>query len=398
MVRGAVARQISDVQAGARNTERSLTYLPWMDGMRAIAVLAVMVYHEMLSQPGLGIQRHFSGGLLGVDVFFAISGFLITALLLQEARARGGIRFGAFYLRRARRLLPALGALLVVILVVAIVGQHGHHRTRTFEHVGITVAYAGNWAQAFDKSGMQELGQTWSLAIEEQFYLVWPAILTVLLIVARKRVVAGVFALTVASVAWLEFAAHRHWSFDRVYYGLDTRAASLAFGALLGALFVTGALPTGRVVRAVRAISAAAGVVLIGLLFRNAGWLVTLVNNHGMGRLREYAKDSIFGLVALATALVIWELVDSAPHLGHRLLSWGPLVYLGRISYGLYLWDGTMTVWLTKDTIGVDRWSLVVVRTVVTLVIATLSWFIVEKRFRARKPGPAPAGSPVPGG
>ena len=385
-----------------RSTTRpTLTYLPWMDGMRAIAVLAVMVYHEMLSQPSLGIQHHFSGGLLGVDVFFAISGFLITSLLLQEARARGGIRFGAFYLRRARRLLPALAVLLLLIVVVAVVGQHGHHRTRTLGHVALTIAYAGNWWQAFHVSGMHELGQTWSLAIEEQFYLVWPAILTGLIVLARRRsaaVVGGIAAITVLTVAWVEFAAYRHWAFIRVYYGLDTRAASLAFGALLGALFVNGLLPQGRAVRTVRRVVAVLGALLAAQLLRNAGWLVSLTHTHGLARLDRYAGFSIYAIVALGTTLVIWELIDTPPNPVHRILASAPMVAVGRISYALYLWDGTLTAWLTKDTVGVDGWTLVLVRTVLSFAAAIASWYLVEAHFRAKKRGPAPMGSTTPGG
>ena len=367
---------------------RHLGYLPWMDGMRAVAVLAVMVYHEMISQPGLGIQRHFNGGLLGVDIFFAISGFLITSLLLQEAP---GIRFRAFYVRRIRRLVPALTVLLLVVTAVALFGEHGHHRIRTLEHVATTIGYAGNWAQAFDKSGMHELGQTWSLAIEEQFYIVWPAILAVLLVLARAwrgAVVAGIAYLTLLSVWWLELAADRHWSFMRVYYGLDTRASSLAFGALLGGLYVYGMLPRGRVIRVVRIALALAGVWLIQQLLRQAGYPILYVVKHGHRDWADYARFSIFPLVALATTLIIWELVESPRHIGHRILGWGPLVAIGRISYGLYLWDGTLTAWLTNDSVGLDRWNLVALRTVLAFAAATASWFLVERRFRARRAVP----------
>ncbi|MHB8468049.1 MAG: hypothetical protein ACYDD7_24800, partial [Acidimicrobiales bacterium] len=184
------------------------------------------------------------------------------------------------------------------------------------------------------------------------------------------------------------------WSFIRVYYGLDTRAASLGCGALLGALYVYGLLPRGRVVRLVRPILAILGVLLAAQLLRNVGYLIILALHHGLAQDVRYAGFSIYFLTALGTTLLIWELVDSPAHLGHRLLSWAPLVAIGRISYGLYLWDGTLTPWLSHDSIGVDGWALVATRTALTFVAATASWFLIERRFRARRPAP----SAVPSG
>src|SRR5581483_11692926 len=124
-----------------------LTYLPWLDGMRAVGVVAVLLFHEQLLQPTAGLRGDVAkDGLFGVDIFFVISGFLITTLLMREIDRRGGINFRRFYERRARRLLPALGLLLVVLTAGALLLEVGAQRTATLRHVLLTLFYVANWA------------------------------------------------------------------------------------------------------------------------------------------------------------------------------------------------------------------------------------------------------------
>jgi peptidoglycan/LPS O-acetylase OafA/YrhL len=369
-----------------------------MDGMRAIAVLAVIGFHELVSQPFLPLRRYILSGDLGVDVFFAISGFLITTLLLQEADARGAIRFGAFYIRRARRLLPGLAALLVVIAGGALILQSGAHRTATLKNVLIALLYAGNWVPALSHYSLRELNHTWSLASEEQFYLIWPLTLTALLAlgVRGRKLLAAVAAVAAAAVVWPQFGVIQGWPTTRFYYGLDTRGAGLALGAVLGVAYVHRLLPQSRAWRVARATLAACSALMALVLLRDSSVLGRVARHLHVAS--GHLLEEQYALVSLATVLAIWELLESNAHLAHRVLSWRPLVAIGRISYGLYLWDAAIVWGLSPAFTGISGWSLVVIHLLLTLVAATASWFVVERRFRQRRPGPAPPGSPVLGG
>ena len=367
--------------------------------MRAVAVLGVISFHEVLVQPRMGLRHITTGGGLGVDIFFAISGFLITTLLLQEVRDRGAVRFGAFYLRRARRLLPALFVVLGV-LAIASLFDDGHHRAMLLARVAAALFYAANFVEALSHFNMQQLGHTWTLAMEEQFYLVWPALLTavVLLSKRRPRVVAVVIAVIAAvSVAWTQVALTLHWTFARAYYGPDTRAAGLALGAMLAALWTAGLLPGGRAWTVARRVGAALGVVFIALEFHDDKFSQHLGTNLGLPSAR--GRFAVFALMSVATVLIMWELLESRPHLGHRVLSWKPLAGIGRISYGLYLWDSPVVFGLTPAIVGLHGWSLIGVHLAALAAVAVTSWFVVERRFLAprRTVGPAPPTPPEPG-
>src|SRR5581483_6120015 len=251
---------------------RRLGYLPWMDGMRAVGVLAVMVFHESLAQPKLGIQKHITGGALGVDVFFAISGFLITALLLQEAAGNGAVNLARFYARRARRLLPALAAVLVALAVGAVIGDNAGQRGRLLEHALFALVYVANWVIALGHANLGVLNHTWSLSAEEQFYLVWPVTLIALLALTRGRRwwLVGIVALIMAAAcAWPAIATRSGYPYERIYYGLDTRCASIAIGALLGVLWAHDLLPKGKIVAVARRLLAVASAVVLILAIRS---------------------------------------------------------------------------------------------------------------------------------
>jgi peptidoglycan/LPS O-acetylase OafA/YrhL len=354
-------------------------------------VLAVCAFHETLAQPTIGIERWIRAGYLGVDVFFAISGFLITALLLREAADVGAIRFGAFYLRRARRLVPALATLLVVLAVGALLLQDGARRLATLRHIVVAGTYTTNWFTIIRQHDIHELNHTWSLAIEEQFYLLWPALLTLVLVVCRRRarwVLACVAAIAAVTIAMPFLGTARHWSQLRIYHGLDTRAAALGAGALLGAAFTLGLLPRGRPAAWARRAAGVVGFAVLVAIIYDPGVIKHVLTE-------DYEVKCMFAIAGVATALVIWELLESRPHAGHRALSWAPLVFVGRISYGVYLWDAVVVTFINPVRRG---WLLVIVHLAVTFAAAIASWFLIETRFRQRKPGPAPSGSPVPGG
>ncbi len=302
-------------------------FRPDLEGLRAIAVLLVLLYHAGV--PGFG------GGYVGVDVFFVLSGFLITGIIVRELRDTGTIRLAAFYARRARRLLPAAGlVLLVTVLASAIVlpplrvpdvAADGAAAAVYASNIRFAVL-ATDYLQA--ELAPSPLLHYWSLGVEEQFYLFWPALL---LVVARAggrsigRLAAVVVAVGVASFALsvLLTRVNAPWAF----YSLPTRAWELALGAILALAAVRGVVAP-RAVAAVAAVVGVAMIVAAGALFH------TGTPFPGTASL----------LPTAGAALVIAAGLGSAVTAPSRLLSVAPLRFLGRISYSLYLWHWPMLV------------------------------------------------------
>ena len=310
---------------------RALPYLPGLDGIRAVAVAAVLLFHLP--------ARLLPGGFLGVDVFFVLSGFLITTLLLGELESTGGLRFGQFYLRRARRLLPALFAVLIVsgVLVLTV----ARDAASVFREDAIAaVTYTTNWWYILDaRTYFELLGRPpllqhlWSLGIEEQFYLVWP---TVCFLVWRRWRRRGVAIVAVAGAllgtAWMAALGSMQGPLDptntaRLYFGADTHAMTVLAGAALATVWRPNRLPL-RVPTSAQVALAVAGVgSLLGLAALFA-WT---------------SEDSawLFRGGFLVVALVTLPLVAAASHpagafgaaLGTPVLRW-----MGTRSYGIYLW------------------------------------------------------------
>jgi peptidoglycan/LPS O-acetylase OafA/YrhL len=209
-----------------------LTQLPSLDGLRGLAILAVM----------LNNARYLPGGFLGVDIFFVLSGFLITALLLQEWQRTGTIRLGAFYARRALRLLPALFALLALVLVAP--GLF-YLAARPWKDAAIAALYATNWVNAFSLRNMAILDHTWSWTVEEQFYVLWPPLVPVLLALrVRRRWILSMVLLGISVSTRLRLLL---WdgpaSIKRLYYGLGTRLDALLVGCLVALLVSSDLIP-----------------------------------------------------------------------------------------------------------------------------------------------------------
>jgi peptidoglycan/LPS O-acetylase OafA/YrhL len=350
--------------------------MPGLDGLRALAVLAVIAYHLNLGWA--------PGGLLGVGVFFTLSGYLITDLLLSEV-AGGGMRLGNFWLRRARRLLPGLFAMLIVVSVWVAVGHHSLLADLRGQ-VGAAILYVSNWWQIvqhvpyFARFGQPApLNHLWSLAVEEQFYLLWPWMLLagVHLVRERRRGVAirprlaGV-ALLLATVSAIEMALLYHPSFDpsRVYDGTDTRAFGLLFGAALAMVWPSRLL-TARVNANARTILDVAGAV---------GLLTILLL---MWRTNQYSPFLYRGgivLLTLATVLVVASVAHPATRVG-RALGWGPLRWLGVRSYGIYLWHAPVIV-LTSPANPSPAFIRSAWQVAATIILAALSWRFIEEPVR----------------
>jgi peptidoglycan/LPS O-acetylase OafA/YrhL len=352
-------------------TSRRLTYLPGVDGLRALAVLAVLLYHADLSW--------IRGGFLGVDVFFVISGYLITTLLLTEWLQRGRIDLPAFWLRRARRLLPALFLLLAVTLVFAVLflsSEVAGLRGDAFAALG----YVTNWYLIFShQSYFEMMGRPslfrhlWSLAVEEQFYIVWPLLLTAMMWLLRPRLVLPVvLAGAVASTVLMALLYQPDVDPSRVYYGTDTRGVGLLVGAALAFLWAPGRTG-GRAGQVHPLLLDAIGLSGLGVL------VYSFLRLDGFD---PFLYQGGFALVAVASAMVIAVAVHPRAHLG-ALLGQQPLRWLGLRSYSVYLWHWPVFM-LTRPQLDVpiDGLPLLALRFGVTIVLAEFSYRFVETPIR----------------
>lgn len=356
-------------------------YRPALDGLRAVAVLAVMLYHA-----GVGWAR---GGFLGVDVFFVLSGFLITLLLLREWDRTGRLDLRAFWLRRARRLLPALFVVLVAVAGYALFlppAQQQVIRGDTFA----TLAYVSNWWFIAEGSSYfarfveaSPLRHTWSLAIEEQFYLLFPLILGLALrrlssrAALRAALVLGSLASAVLMAALHDPAADP----SRAYYGTDTRLQGLLLGAALATALPARATAVGpmygRVLGRLVPLSWT-GPAWLGL----AGLAVLTARAH---ELSPAMYRGGFLLAAALTCLVVAGVSLSPESSLARVLSVRPLVAVGVVSYGLYLWHWPVFVVLTAERTGLSEPWLLLVRFAVTGLLAVASYRFVEEPIRTRR-------------
>ncbi len=352
----------------------TLPHLPALDGVRGLAVAAVLAFHGGVS--------FVQGGFLGVDAFFVLSGFLITALLLTEHRGTGRIDLRAFWARRARRLLPALLLLLAVVLPVSRWLLPPEELGALRIDALAAIAYVANW-RLMDRGGgyfaetaaPSPLQHTWSLAIEEQFYLVWPLLVVLLLLATRRmaerrRRTAVVVVCLVGAGASTATAAvlSGYADTDRVYYGTDTRAAALLVGCALAAL-IAGRTPAAGPHRVLGGLAALGAAV--------AGWLWVTAD----GAAPWLYRGGLL-LAALAVAAVIAHAVQSTASPTARLLGLPPLALLGRISYGVYLWHWPLFGWLTAERTGLEGTRLLAVRCAATLAAATVSYLAVERPLR----------------
>ncbi len=360
---------VSDSTAATANR---FSYRPALDGLRALAVAAVLAYHA-----GLPWAR---GGFLGVDAFFVLSGFLITSLLLTEWRSRNGIDLLAFWSRRARRLLPALFLMLAGVALYAIFIAQPDELNKLRADALSTIGYVANWRQVFSGQSYFDqfaipspLRHTWSLAIEEQYYLVWPLLLLLFLKLRRGStglLLAASLGMLAGSALLMGILFKPGSDPSRVYYGTDTRAQSLLFGAVLAMLLLRFGPVRGRLPKAALQIGAAAAAIV---LLR--AWVTTSADSTLLYR-------GGFLLLAAGVAVIITAAVQPEPGIVGRVLSLPPLRGLGLISYGAYLWHWPLYLVLTPDRMHLDGYGLFAVRVAATLGVATASYFLVEMPVR----------------
>jgi peptidoglycan/LPS O-acetylase OafA/YrhL len=362
--------------------------MPGLDGLRAVAVLAVIAYH---------LQLPFApGGLLGVGVFFTLSGYLITDLLLGQHAASGQLRLTEFWLRRARRLLPALFVMLAVVAVwVALLDRAQLPGLRPA--MAAAAGYVSNWwlivqhTSYFARFGPPSpLGHLWSLAVEEQFYLIWPWLLLLGLRAAPGRrsqdrrgrnprgqnlrgrywLAAATLALAAASAAEMALLYHPGYDPTRVYDGTDTRAFALMIGAALAFLWPSRQLKAdpGSRVRWLLDGAGAAGLIGILLLVWRTGQYSPFLYPRGMV------------LLSVATAAVVAASASPASRIG-RALGCGPLRWLGVRSYGIYLWHYPIIV-LTTPANGGESLARGSAQLAASVTAAALSWQFIEEPIR----------------
>jgi peptidoglycan/LPS O-acetylase OafA/YrhL len=348
------------------SAEQGPAYRPYLDGLRAVAILGVLVYH--LDRAWL------PGGYLGVDLFFVLSGYLITMLLLGEHARTGRIDLPAFWSRRIRRLLPALLVMLVVLAVLINVGGDLLARGQARGDLLATLFYFANWQ--FIAEGQSYFNQfvasspdrhTWSLAIEEQFYLAWPLVAALVLGRFKARgltVVAGTVA--VASALWLAVL------FDpadpsRAYFGTDSRIFEILIGAslsiALAGRFRARLVSAGRLVAPIALLALVAAYV--GLADDNAFY---------------YRGGAV--LVCFAAATLIAGLEGGSPVA--RILSVRPLVLMGLVSYGMYLWHFPIITYVNEwlGSTSLPQWAALA--TVLTVAATAVSYVVVETPIRRR--------------
>ena len=352
------------------------SHVPGLDGVRALAIVAVLAFHGGLVRAG--------GGFLGVDVFFVLSGFLITSLLLDEQRRTSTLRLGAFWARRARRLLPGLAIMVVAVLAwvhfIVTPGTFSHLRADALA----SLAYVANWHLVFVHDNyFAAAGQsspfvpTWSLAIEEQFYLLWPIVLFLLGRFTRSlKPVLAVAALgAVASAAWMAVRYAEGASIARLYYGTDTHAQGILIGAALATAWTMAAQRRGGFTpgaSARRAAPTVAGLALVVLLVE-----VVVVNPNSSA----VFTGSIL-LASLATAALLWAILSAPEALSTRVLEWRPVVFLGLISYELYLVHVPIFMVLNHGATGLSGLALFTVRVAVAVGLAAVLAFVIDRPAR----------------
>jgi peptidoglycan/LPS O-acetylase OafA/YrhL len=340
----------------------SLRYSPELDGLRGVAVLAVMLYHT-------DATYLLPGGFIGVDMFFVLSGFLITSLLIQEFDECGTIRLKHFYMRRVLRLGPALLGLLLTLCLVSFLALDAAKANSNYIDALIALVYFSNWARALSIHPPDYIAHTWSLSIEEQFYILWPCTLFCMLKHWNNRRVIFAATAAIAIIAWTlrnyQFADGA--SIERIYNGLDTRADALMVGCALGIALSSGfahAIDQHRL-RNPLFFGAAFSCLCLVMVSLTADW-----RSPGMVYYGYFA-------IELATAILIWQLVTGSGGALGKFFSTKWLVWVGSISYGLYLWH--YPIYRVLRDFGFQTLAVVMVGPILTFLAAALSYYLLEK-------------------
>ena len=352
-----------------RTDSKAMGYQPGLDGLRAISVVAVMLFHAGFTW--------MHGGFFGVEVFFVVSGYLITSLLLDEREKHKRVSLEQFWKRRARRLLPALITMLTAVAIWAAVAGTGEQRTTLKRDLPWALFYVGNWGQItgktpyFSSADPPLLRHLWSLAVEEQWYLIWPMVFIASMAVGSNRLRSRGTAFIGTSIALmvLMFALHGHVSDNALYLGTFTRASGLLLGA--GCAFVWRpwryAAPSalrGRRLDPVGAGALALLICIMGAATLEAG----------------YVYQWLLPLVSILSMIVIAVVVYPTSKGMRSILGWKPLVEVGRRSYGLYLWH--WPIFVIGHVYHSASWPKFIVAMAVTAGLSEASFRYIETPIR----------------
>jgi peptidoglycan/LPS O-acetylase OafA/YrhL len=359
---------VAPVKSSGRSAR--LPYSPALDGLRALAVIAVLIYHAGL--------HWLPGGFLGVEIFFTISGYLITSLLLSEWRESNHINLGQFWLRRGRRLLPALFLVIICSLVFAVLFLPDEVARLRADALA-SFAYVTNWYLIFSQQSYFEavgrpslLRHLWSLAVEEQFYLIWPLIFVLTMSRFRKRtVLVGVAIAALISLVLMAVLYAPGADPSRVYYGTDTRASGILIGVALAFIWTPGTSQGRRIDKL--------PFDLIGVLAFGALVLCCLF----ISEFDDFLYRGGFVATAISTAVLIAAVVHPRGKRLAAVLGSSALVWIGLRSYGIYLWHWPVFM-LTRPQLDVsfDGPALLAVRLGLTFALAVLSYHLLETPIR----------------
>lgn len=348
----------------------TIPHVDALDGLRGVAVAGVLLFHG----------GRLTGGYLGVDLFFVLSGFLITSLLLVEGHDRGHVGLGGFWARRARRLLPALAGLLVGIALYSVFIAEPGELSRIRGDALSTLAYFANWHAIGSGrdywalfTAPSPLEHSWSLAIEEQFYLVWPLVFVGLLAWWKRRTPQAVLVVALLGAVvstGLMLVLYDSSSPNRVYFGTDTRATGILLGAALAAVLAIKGPVRSRAARVGLEVAGFAGAITLAIAWSRLDGESTTLYRGG------------FLVCGVAAVLVIAAVMHPEQLVLGRVLGWRPLCLLGIISYGLYLWHWPVDIVLDADRTGIDGWPLFALQTAVAIAIAVVSYRWLERPIR----------------
>jgi peptidoglycan/LPS O-acetylase OafA/YrhL len=342
-------------------------HLPGLDGLRALAVIGVLAFHD----------DRLTGGFLGVDLFFAVSGFLITTLLIDELQRTNTIDLIGFWGRRLRRLLPAVMVLLVVVVIFF----------RLFADTGQWIIarndapwaqfYVANWHQISSGAGYWDafaapsaFEHLWSLAIEEQFYVVWPLLVIGAWRIGRTRALGALTGIGIVASFVAMLTIYDGGDPTRVYMGTDTRAFSLLCGAFVALPAIRHAITAGiQKFRSAAIRLTVALIVAIGFM-----WFTVDGQSQWLFRGGLFAHS-------IASALIAVLVASSSSKLS-VIFSWRPLAYIGKLSYALYLWHWPVFIFCTSERLDVDGLTLTAIRLAITLALSIASYYLIEQPIR----------------
>lgn len=350
----------------------SMGYMPGLDGLRAFAVFAVIAYHLDLAWA--------PGGLLGVSLFFVLSGYLITNILLTQWESSGSIDLKDFWLRRARRLLPALFVMLAAVMFWVMLCAP-ERLSALKQEVLAAVFYTSNWYLIFHHVSYFEsfgppspLGHLWSLAVEEQFYLFWPLLLGLGLrcFKQRKWIIRGTVALAILSTVAMALIYIPGHDPSRVYYGTDTRAFALLVGALLAMVWPSRKITEEMTGKRQLTLDLVGTIGLIVVLF-----MIVKTNQY-----QSFLYQGGLLLYSIASACAVAALAHPNSYLS-RFFGWKPLRWLGECSYGIYLWHYPIIV-MTSPVVNTEESDIR--RTLwqigASIILAALSRYLIEEPIR----------------